>query len=207
MKYWILEILKIFAIPAILILVVFVTLLRFIDINIQETLNVILAVMLGITLGFSADLIKRGLDDFTKTQKLKKISLRLLGEDAEGIYRLHWLWEWARKYKSSQISEDIKKQIPPMINLNYWDILKHDKEFLLLGTDNPFNEIFKNMWNFESINSQIKLAEEGDKDATNLAIKLFDITVKEKYHKKLLLLFKTEQEIKELDKKYSDRKT
>ena len=207
MKYWILEILKIFAIPAILILVVFVTLLRFIDINIQETLNVILAVMLGITLGFSADLVKRGLDDFTKTQKLKKISLRLLGEDAEGIYRLHWLWEWARKYKSSQISEDIKKQIPPMINLNYWDILKHDKEFLLLGTDNPFNEIFKSMWNFESINSQIKLAEEGDKDAANLAIKLFDITVKEKYHKKLLLLFKTEQEIKELDKKYSDRKT
>ena len=207
MKYWILEILKIFAIPAILILVVFVTLLGFIDINIQETSNVILAVMLGITLGFSADLIKRGLDDFTKTQKLKKISLRLLGEDAEGIYRLHWLWEWARKYKSSQISEDIKKQIPPMINLNYWDILKHDKEFLLLGTDNPFNEIFKSMWNFESINSQIKLAEEGDKDAANLAVKLFEITVKEKYHKKLLLLFKTEQEIKELDKKYSDRKT
>ena len=207
MKYWILEILKIFAIPAILILVVFVTLLRFIDINIQETSNVILGVMLGITLGFSADLIKRGLDDFTKTQKLKKISLRLLGEDAEGIYRLHWLWEWARKHKSSQISEDIKKQIPPMINLNYWDILKHDKEFLLLGTDNPFNEIFKSMWNFESINSQIKLAEEGDKDAANLAVKLFEITVKEKYHKKLLLLFKTEQEIKELDKKYSDRKT
>ena len=207
MKYWILEILKIFAIPAILILTIIIILPRFIDINFQETSNVVLGVMLGVVLGFSADLIKRGLDDFTKTQKLKKISLRLLGEDAEGIYRLHWLWEWARKYKSSQISEDIKKQIPPMINLNYWDILKHDKEFLLLGTDNPFNEIFKSMWNFESINSQIKLAEEGDKDAANLSVKLFEITVKEKYHKKLLLLFKTEQEIKELDKKYSDRKT
>lgn len=207
MKYWILEILKIFAIPAILILTIIIILPRFIDINFQETSNVVLGVMLGVVLGFSADLIKRGLDDFTKTQKLKKVSLRLLGEDAEGIYRLHWLWEWARKYKSSQISEDIKKQIPPMINLNYWDILKHDKEFLLLGTDNPFNEIFKSMWNFESINSQIKLAEEGDKDAANLAVKLFEITVKEKYHKKLLLLFKTEQEIKELDKKYSDRKT
>jgi hypothetical protein len=207
MKYWILEILKIFAIPAILILTIIIILPRFIDINFQETSNVVLGVMLGVVLGFSADLIKRGLDDFTKTQKLKKVSLRLLGEDAEGIYRLHWLWEWARKYKSSQISEDIKKQIPPMINLNYWDILKHDKEFLLLGTDNPFNEIFKSMWNFESINSQIKLAEEGDKDAANLAVKLFEITVKEKYHKKLLLLFKTGQEIKELDKKYSDRKT
>lgn len=207
MKYWILEILKIFAIPAILILTIIIILPRFIDINFQETSNVVLGVMLGVVLGFSADLIKRGLDDFTKTQKLKKVSLRLLGEDAEGIYRLHWLWEWARKYKSSQISEDIKKQIPPMINLNYWDILKHDKEFLLLGTDNPFNEIFKSMWNFESINSQIKLAEEGDKDAANLAVKLFEITVKGKYHKKLLLLFKTEQEIKELDKKYSDRKT
>ena len=205
MKYWILEILNIFAIPAILILAVIVTLLSLIDINIQETSNVVLGVMLGVALGFSADLIKRGLDDFTKTQKLKKISLRLLGEDAEGIYRLLWLWEWARKTK--QIPEELKKQVPPMISLNYWDILKHDKEFLLLGVDNPFNEIFKCMWDFESINSQIKLAEGGDKDANNLAIKLFDINVKGKYHKKLLLFFKTEQEIKELDKKYSDRKT
>ena len=205
MKYWILEILKIFAIPAFLIFAVIITLIKFIDTNIQETSNVILGVMLGIALGFSADLIKRGLDDFTKTRKLKKISLRLLAEDAEGIYRLHWLWEWARK--SNRIPEDVKKRIPPMINLNYWDILKHDKEFLLLGVDNPFNEIFKCMWNFESINSQVKLAEGGDKEAINLAVKLFDITVEGKYHKKLLLFFKTEQEIKELDKKYLDRKS
>jgi len=50
MKYWILEILNIFAIPAILILAVIVTLLSLIDINIQETSNVVLGVMLGVHL-------------------------------------------------------------------------------------------------------------------------------------------------------------
>lgn len=205
MKYWILEILKIFAIPAILILTIIVILSRFIDINFQETSNVVLGVMLGVVLGFSADLIKRGFDDLTKMQRFKKISLRLLEEDAEDIYRLLWLWEWAKK--SNQIPEDVKKQTPPMIILNYWNFLKKDKEFLLLGFNNPFNEIFKYMWNFEKINSQIRLAEGGDKEAANTAVMLYEITVKERYHNKLLLLFKTEQEIKELDKNYSDRKT
>jgi len=205
MKYWILEILKIFAIPATLILTIIVILPRFIDINLQETSNVVLGVMLGVVLGFSADLIKRGFDDLAKMRRFKKISLRLLEEDAEDIYRLLWLYEWTQK--SNQISKVIKKQIPPMINLNYWNVLKRDKEFLLLGVDEPLNDIFKYMWTFEKINSQIRLAEEGSEKAANIAIKLYKITIKEGYHKKLLLLFKTEQEIKELDKKYTDRKT
>src|SRR5665648_356594 len=116
MKYWISEIVKIFAIPAILIFAVIVTLIKFININIPETSNVILGVMLGVALGFSADLIKRGLDEFIKTRKFKKISLRLLGADAENIYRTFWIWEWAQK--SFQKPKDIKKLIPPMINLN-----------------------------------------------------------------------------------------
>ena len=205
MKYWILEILKIFAIPATLVLTIIVILPRFIDINLQETSNVVLGVMLGVVLGFSADLIKRGFDDLAKMRRFKKISLRLLEEDAEDIYRLLWLYEWAQK--SNQISKVIKKQTPPMINLNYWNILKRDKEFLLLGIDEPFNDIFNYMWTFEKIISQIRLAEEGSEKAANIAIKLYKITIKEGFHKKLLLLFKTEQEIKELDKKYSDRKT
>ncbi|MCK4309765.1 MAG: hypothetical protein KAW42_07295 [Candidatus Atribacteria bacterium] len=205
MKYWILEILKVFAVPAILILIIIVVLTRFIDITNQEISNVVLGVMLGVILGFSADLIKRGFDDLTKMQRFKKISLRLLEEDAEDIYRLLWLWEWS--HKSNQIPEDVKKQTPPMIILNYWNILKQDKEFLLLGVNNPFNEIFKYMWNFEKINSQIRLAEGGDKEAANTAVILYEITVEERFHKKLLLIFKTEQEIKELDKIFTDRKT
>ncbi|GAH66272.1 unnamed protein product, partial [marine sediment metagenome] len=51
MKYWILEILKILAIPAIFIFITIITLTGFIDINNQEISNVVLGVMLGIILG------------------------------------------------------------------------------------------------------------------------------------------------------------
>lgn len=38
--------------------------------------------------------------------------------------------------------------------------------------------------------------------AFQLAIALYQITVKDEIHKKLLLMFKTEQEIKKIDEKY-----
>jgi len=204
MKYWILEILKAFTIPAILILTTIVVLTRFIDINNQEISHVVLGVMLGVMLGFSADLIKRGFDDLTKMQRLRKMSLRLLEEDAEDIYRLLWLWESFQK--SDQIPEKDKKHIPPEFDLKYWNFLKQDKEFLLLGVNEPFNTIFKNMWNFEKINNQIRLASSGRKGAAGIAIALYHLTVKDGIHKKLLLMFKTEQEIKEIDKKYAEGK-
>ncbi len=202
MKYWILEILKTFSMPGILILIIIVVLTKFIDINNQEISYIVLGVMLGVILGFTAELIKRGLDNLTKMQRLKKISLRLLEEDAEDIYLLLWLWEWAQK--SNKIPEDVNKQLPPMIDFKYWNFLKQDKEFLLLGVNEPFNTIFNNMWNFEKINSQIRLAERGNKEAAELAIRLYNITVEKGSHKRLLLLFKTEQEIKELDKIYTE---
>lgn len=198
MKYSISEILDKFKIPAILILVVIGALLIF---NIREASDVILGVTLGVVLGFAADLIKKELDSLNRKQKFKEISLRLLGEDAESIYRTFWLWEWARK--SFQRPKDVKKLTPPMISLNYWDILKHDKEFLVLGVDSPFKQIFNCMWSFESTNSEIKLAKRGEEEDINIAVRTFDNTTKEKYHKRLLLLFKTEQEIKELEEKYS----
>ncbi len=144
MKYPISEIVNKFKIPAILILVVIGALLIF---NIREASDVILGVALGVVLGFAADLIKKELDSLNRKKIFKEISLRLLGEDAENIYKIFWLWEWTRK--SFQKVKDVKKLIPPMINLNYWDILKHDKEFLVLGVDSPFKEIFNCMWGFE----------------------------------------------------------
>lgn len=202
MKYWILGILKILAIPAILIFITVVVLVTFVDINNQETSNVVIGIMLGVMLGFSAGLIKRGFDDLTKMWRLRKMSLRLLEEDAEDIYLLLWLYEWAQK--SNQISEDVEKQLPPMIDFKYWNLLKQDKEFLLLAVTEPFNKIFNYMWDFEKTNSQIRLAERGSKEAANIAIKSYKSHVKKEDHKKFLLHFKTEQEIKELDKKYTE---
>jgi hypothetical protein len=204
MKYWILEILKILAIPAIFILIIIVILTRYIDINNQEISNVVLGVMLGVILGFSADLIKRGIDDLTKTQRLKKISLKLLEQDAENIYGEIYLWDSFQK--AGNIPMEAKAHIPPEIDLKYWNLLKRDKEFLMLGSNEPFNEIFNTMWNFEKINYQIELAKRGNKGAFQFSIGLYQLTVKEGLHKKLLLMFKTEQEIKEIDEKYSKPK-
>ena len=204
MKYWLLEILKAFAVPIVLIIVTITALLRSIDINNQETSQIVIGVMLGVVLGFSADLIKRGFDDLTKTQRLRKISLKLLEQDADSTYRGIYLWGLFQKADNIPIED--KAHIPPEIDLKYWNFLKQDKEFLMLGANEPFNEIFNIMWDFEKINYQIELAKRGNKGAFQLAIGLYQITIKEGIHKKLLLMFKTEQEIKEIDEKYSKPK-
>ena len=200
MKYWILEILKTFSMPAILILIIIVVLTKFIDINNQEISYIVLGVMLGVILGFTADLIKRGFDDLSKTQRLKKISLKLLEQDAESIYRGIHLWSLFQK--ASDIPMEAKASIPAEINLKYWNFLKQDKEFLMLGANEPFNKIFYIMWDFEKINYQIEWAKRGNKGAFQLAIGLYQLTVKDEIHKKLLLMFKTEQEIEEINEKY-----
>jgi len=127
---------------------------------------------------------------------MRRISLRLLEEDAKDIYRIVWLWN------SSPKSDNI----PPEFDLKYWNILKKDKEFLMLGVDEPFNEIFKMMWNFEKINYQIKLSK-NEYFRTYLGkSKFYRLIVMKGAHKQLLLMFKTEQEIEEIDKKYAERK-
>jgi len=77
MKYWILEMLKAFAIPVILIIITIIVFIKFVGINNQETSHIVLGIMLGVILGFTADLIKRGLDDLSNLHKMRKISLRL----------------------------------------------------------------------------------------------------------------------------------
>jgi len=201
-KYWFLEILNAFYIPLILIIITIIFFIKFIYINNQETSHIVLGIILGVILGFTADLIKRGLNDLSKLHKMRKISLRLLEEDAKDIYLLLWLDEWAQK--SNQISKDVEKQLPPMIDFKYWNLLKQDKEFLLLAATEPFNKIFNYMLGFEKTNSQIRLAEMGSKEAANIAIKSYKSHETKEDHKKLLLHFKTEQEIKELDKKYTE---
>lgn len=200
MKYWILEILKTFSMPAILILIIIVVLTRFIDINNQEISYIVLGVMLGVILGFTADLMKRGFDNLAETQRLRKIYLKLLEQDAESIYRNVYLWDLFQK--QDNIAKKDKAHIPPEIDLKYWNLLKQDKEFLMLAANEPFNEIFYIMWDFEKINYEIELAKRGNKMAFQLAIALYQITVKDEIHKKLLLMFKTEQEIKKIDEKY-----
>lgn len=200
MKYWILEILKAFAIPAILIIITLFFILEFIDVRNQEISRVVLGMMLGVILGFTADLSKRGLDDLLKKQKLRKVSLKLLEEDAKGIYLTIWLYDGMMK--DEKIPKEAKGQIPPELNLKYWKNLKESNEFLMLGAEEPFDKIFEEMWNFEQINEQIALAKQGNQQAGAFARIFYKVVADEQSHKKLLLFFKSEKQIEELDKRH-----
>ncbi|MBI4620522.1 MAG: hypothetical protein HY739_10215 [Desulfobacterales bacterium] len=202
MKYWVLEILKSFSIPFILIIVTVFFIFNSIDVKNQETSRLVLGVMLGIILGFSADLTKRGLDDLLKKQKFRKISLKLLEEDAKSIYRI--IWSYDRMMKSPNTPPELKGHIPAELKLKYWANLKENNEFLMLGVEDPFNKIFEEMWNFEQINEQISLAKQGNQQAAIFARTFYKLAADEQSHKKLLLFFKSEKEIEELDKKYID---
>ena len=195
MKYWTFEILKALAIPAILILTTIIVFKKFININNQETSYIILGIMLGVILGFTADLIKKGLDDLSKLYKMRKISLRLLEEDAEDIYLI------VRRWLSSLTSKS--GYTPPEFSLKYWNLLKQDKEFLLLGVNEPFNKIFKMMWYFEKINYQFKLEKNEGRKTYLSKPPSYQLIISQQPHRKLLLMFKTEQEIKEIDKKHA----
>jgi len=199
MKYRILEILKAFAIPAILIIVTLSFILKFIDVRNQEMSGVVLGVMLGVILGFAADLIKRGLDDLLKKQKLRKVSLKLLEEDAKGIYRTIWLCDRAMK-DEKRLKEVQGHILPSELNLKYWKNLKESNEFLMLGAEEPFDKIFEKMWNFEQINEQIALAKQGNQQAGAFARAFYKVATDEQFHKKLLLFFKSEKEIEEFRK-------
>ncbi len=200
MKYWILERLKAFTIPVILVIVTLFFILKFIDVGNQEISRVVLGVMLGVILGFTADLSKRRLDDLLKKQKLRKVSRKLLEEDAKGIYRTIWIYD--RMTKNGKIPKELKGGIPPELNLRYWKNLKKSSEFLMLGAEEPFDKIFEKMWNFEQINKQIALAEQGSQKASAFAQTFYRVTIDEQSHKKLLLFFKSEKEIEELDRKH-----
>ena len=198
MKYWILEILKAFAIPAILMIVTLFFILKFIDVRNQEISRVVLGVMIGVVLGFTADLSKRSLDDLLKKQKLRKVSFRLLEQDAKGIYRTIWVYD--SMMKNEKIPKEFKGRIPPELRLRYWEKLKESTEFLVLGTEEPFNRIFEQMWNFEEINEQIALAKQDNQEARVFAQAFYRVTIDEQSHKKLLLFFKSEKEIEEFRK-------
>ena len=77
----------------ILILVCFLIFIRQINISGVESKRVVLGIILGVILGFGADIAKRGYDDLVQEQRLKKTAMKLLAEDAKGIYQSIWLWD------------------------------------------------------------------------------------------------------------------
>jgi len=188
-----------FWIPILILIFSFIFLKR---LNIQnlEAGRIVFGIVLGVVLGFGADIAKRSYDDLIRERKLKKAAMKLLEEDAKEIYRTIWLWD--RFMKSPEMPEEAKRIIPAELNLKYWNRLKENNDFLMLAAEEPFTSIFKEMWKFEEINQQISLAKSGDSIAGSFAVAFYKMSADEGLHRKLLLLFMSEQEINTLDEKH-----
>jgi len=198
MIYWTFEILRVVLVPVILVLMVYLYLSKFTNVKDQETSGIILGAVVGVVLGFAANLIQDGFNDLYKKHQMREVASKLLGEDVKGVY--HTIWLWDNLMKNPTVPEEIKRQIPPEFDLNYWNTMKEDKEFLMLGNNDPFDKIFEEMWNFEKINEQIKLAKQGDKQAYQLAILFYKRVVDDGSCKKLLPYFMNKDQIEELNK-------
>lgn len=164
----------------------------------------ILGVALGVVLGFVSQVTISTYDQFRKDQQLKRAAIKLLQQDAEGIYRIMWLYDGLLKLKRPETA-GVESSVPPRLKMQYWDKLKQDQNFLLLAQDRRFAHIFRQFWEFETINELIDKAQTGDTNATRMAISIYQLAVKENNHRDLLLLFLSQNEIDELDRKHRER--
>ena len=194
--YWISEVIKELTLPTIFFLVVVILWPTFVNIKGSEKSSVISGVVLGVLLGFIANLYQEGIIDISKDFQFRESVKKLLKADVEGVYRTVSLWENAIK------DQEFSGGMPPELHLNYWNVLKEDKEFLMLANDDYFDKIFKEMWDFEQIDQEIKLENE-DKNRPKFVLVWYREIIKDESPKKLLLLLgMTEQKINEFSHKW-----
>ena len=170
----------------------------------KEISRAVIGVALGVVLGFVADIMKRSYDDFRNTRQLKSASMVLLKNDAKSIYRTLWFYDQLRKSPTGP--EELKKQAgPAKLDMNYWNSLKKTNGFLLLASQSPFDEIFRQMYDFEKINQELESGIAGDPNAMRLGTAFFVSAVNEGAHRELLRLFMSDQEIDSEDQKFLKR--
>ncbi len=73
--------------------------------------------LVGVILGFIAEMIREGIGEFNKTNREKKIYLRLLEEDAKSAH--HGVWLYTRLISDPDVPSEIKNHIPAEFDLRY----------------------------------------------------------------------------------------
>ena len=197
-----LELIKAVFTPLVLLFVTVYFLLKTVNISDAETLNVVLGVALGVVLGFIANIFKDSIDEFRGALKLKKVALKLLEQDARKIHRTMWLY--GRLLNNSSVLQKMKNQIPPPLELRYWSSLSQSNNFLLLGSEPPFDDIFNDLWEFEKINEQIFLAksQKENQQAYMFAIAFYRQAIEGESYRKFLARFISEEKVKDLEKEW-----
>jgi len=201
-KYLLIEIIESFWVPILFLILSIIFLFKLTNIRDTQTFQIVIGIVLGVVLGFTADILKRSFNEYQCKMRLRKSSLKLLKNDAKGVYRTFWQYE--NMQKSKNLPFNAQSCLPPKLDLKYWSFLKKDKDFLLLASKSPFDQIFESIWELEKINDQIEKAQSGDTQALGFAIAFYNQTIQEKIHKKLLLFFMTFDEIEKLDKKFNE---
>jgi hypothetical protein len=170
----------------------------------------VIGIALGVILGFVSQITFTSFNEFQKEQQLKTIAFKLLKQDAVDIYECMRGYELMNKSNETIASKPnlIKYEVPFNFGekgagvMNYWPVLRKDYNILLLANDERFNEIFRYFYGLETIGSlmdQYRL--NGNKQARNIAMGMFNSYIKEGFHRKLLLHFMSTKDIDKLDKK------
>lgn len=154
----------------------------------------VIGIALGVVLGFVSQVTVNSFDEFRKEQQTKKAAWRILEHDAEAIYR-----------DTSHPSKD--HEIPPHIDMPYWETLQKEPEFLMLARDDRFADVFQDFWRLEEVNQAIDRANKGDKEAARVAETLYQDAVAHHARRELLLHFLSADEIASLDRQRHDQLT
>lgn len=156
--------------------------------------------LVGVILGFVAEMIREEIKEFQLRNRDKKTFLRLLQEDAKSAHQ--GLWLYTRLIADLRVPAEVKNQIPAEFNLRYWRVLSKNTDFLRLGSDKPFDKIFRIMWNLESVNEQIVKAKAGDRQAYQFAHAFYKLTIKDRQTYELLECFMDKKQIEELENEW-----
>lgn len=203
------NILKELGLPLSLI-ILWIVFLHYLRISSSDSQQIVLGIILGTSLGFISDIFKRGFDDFRQKNKIRKVAITLLAQDALTIFRTMQLYKSFLETKN--IPDDVKKgNLPPELDLHYWKHLSSDKDFILLASEEPFNTYYRKMWDFEKLNSFKKEAEkqimderfkDKPKPMAMIYFTAYNQTVKDNAHEKFALNFYSKEKLdQELKKK------
>lgn len=193
-RYWISDLLAAVWLPLIFIVAGSWALVRFHRKDGKRHTEEVIGIALGVILGFVSQVTVNSFDEFRKDQQTKKAAWRILEHDAEAIYR-----------DTSHPSKD--HDVPPHIDMPYWETLQKEPDFLVLARDDRFAEVFQDFWRLEEVNQAIDRANKGDKEAARVAETLYQDTVAHHARRELLQHFLSSEEIAALDRRHQDQLT
>ena len=202
MKNITINFLKYFWLPIIL-LVGWVLFLKKLNIVEVQTQQIVLGIVLGTSLGFISEILRKSWDDFQKKNQVRKVAKTLLAQDALSIYQTMELYKSFMDAKN--VPKDINKDrfLPPAPEMGYWKRLSADKDYILLAGESPFDKWYKQMFSFEKL---CRFAEEAEVQAKDQMLKekpmvgiyivAYRDTVSKDLHKQFALQFHDEDTLK-----------